>query len=360
MSAAMVPWDLKQYGKGRLKMLEPDKLRSMCRMRGITIGENADMVKLLLLWKKKPTAEPPGQAELPGHAEPPGPAEPPGQAEPELEEPAQAAQQQRPCRGANINVIALHNSRALAQVLPPWLADGIINERRINGDFSSFSDLEQRVRGVGPKTIEALKNARFRIEARKHGDADAPDDIEGVRLNVSSMGEQVWRHRSNIDLYTLLSKSAVVAQRPQVDHVWECQLIEDANAAAIAAAVGEGGPASRTRAVQSVVRGLFNGAENLNVTTCTVNQAKKGPITRWRNQRGSDGVTPKIDDLVRNEPSGRALVDDGHWERITSSIVKVFDELEGRKEQIRAARPREHADAILTQMHMMMEGMGLV
>ena len=57
------------------------------------------------------------------------------------------------------------------------------------------------MRGVGPKTIAALKNARFRIEARKHGDADAPDDIEGVRLNVSGMGEQVWRHRSNIDLY---------------------------------------------------------------------------------------------------------------------------------------------------------------
>ena len=109
-----------------------------------------------------------------------------------------------------------------------------------------------------------------------------------------------------------------------------------------------------------MARGLFNGAENLNVTTLTVNQAKKGPITRWRNQKGSDGGTQTLDDLVRVESSGRALVDDGHWERITSSIVKVYDELEDRKEQVRAARPREHADAMLRQMHMMMEGMGLV
>ena len=71
---------------------------------------------------------------------------------------------------------------------------------------------------------------------REHGDADALDDGDGLRLNVSGMNEQVWRHRRDTDLYTLLTQSEVVVQRAQVDHVWECQLINDANDAAI----GEG------------------------------------------------------------------------------------------------------------------------
>jgi hypothetical protein len=48
-----------------------------------------------------------------------------------------------------------------------------------------------------------------------------------------------------------------------------------------------------------------------------------------------------------------------HWARITASVVDVWDELDERKEQIRAARPREHTDAVLQHMLAMMQEMGL-
>ena len=108
----------------------------------------------------------------------------------------------------------------------------------------------------------------------------------------------------------------------------------------------------------AVVKGLFNGAENLNVTTHAVNQSKKGPFSRWRHQRAKAG-SATIDDIVRETEAGKGLVDDGHWERITKAVVSVWDELEQRKEEIRAARAREHAEAVLKQMHLMMEGMAL-
>ena len=363
-----MPYNLKGYAKIRLEKLDETVLRQLCKERSIQVkaseGVN-ECVSKLLAWKEHAPAE----SEAPDVSDAPDAPpkkEPDKKTSPDpkkktdfIKKSKETPSPESKARGGNINVVALDNSRRLAQVLQPSLADAVINERRINGDYDDFDDLQQRVHGLGPEKIATLKGAGFKVEKRAAaaaaGDADEAAAVVGdIRMNVSGMGEQVWRHRNDVDLYTLLAQPVVVQQGAEVDHVWECQMINDANEAA----TGEGGPASRTRAVQGVVKGLFNGAENLNVTTHAVNQSKKGPFSRWRHQRAKAG-SATIDDIVRETEAGKGLVDDGHWERITKAVVSVWDELEQRKEEIRAARAREHAEAVLKQMHLMMEGMAL-
>ena len=330
-----MPWNLKGYAGDRLGKLDVQQLQAMCAARGLECESQEDApscIEKLLEWKKAPKMPPPASIN---------------------------SSSGRTHRSVNINVIALDRSRRLAQILQPALADSLINERRLNGDFRNFDDVQQRVRGVGKVLVASLKSSGFVVKARAAGDddTDGEESLGGVRMNVSGMAEQVWRHRHQIDLYTQLSPPLVLAAPggAEVDHVWECQLINDANKEVS----GNGGPASRTRAVQGVARHLFNGAENLNVTTHAVNQNKKGPFTRWRNQRAKDGRAT-MDELVRETAGGKGLVDEGHWARITRSVVAVWDELDQRKEHIRAARAREHADAVLRSMHFMMEKMEFV
>ena len=335
----------------------------MCSARGIDVDAKhgvAECVEMLLEWKSHPTAEPDTHTsaspdKTSGLLRPKECQERTPKWREEIASPPNAIRG----RGGNINVIALDNSRRLAQVMRPSLADAVIDERRINGNYLDFDDLQRRVHGLGPVMVANLKKAGFRIEARSKtpdDDDDSETAVSDLRMNVSGMDEQVWRHRENLDLYTQLSQPAVITAPggAEVDHVWECQLINDANDIAS----GAGGPASRTRAVQGVAKNLFNGVENLNVTTHAVNQSKKGPFTRWRHQRAKERNV-SLDDLVRETDGGKSLVDQGHWARISRSVVEVWDELEQRKDLIRAKREREHAHAILREMQKMMDSMKL-
>jgi hypothetical protein len=373
-----LPWALKGYAVERLSKLDAARLRALCTERSIPVEDRDGVdrcVAKLLEWKKRPTAEPAGGTDRPDGARPAGegvtaadapdspPARspptdsPPARSPPTASKPERSPPTDPKPRGGNVNVIAFDSSRRLALALKPALADAVLTERRLNGDFADFADLRARVPGVGPKAVQALEAAGFCVRPRAAGgEAEGEAAEGGVRLNVSGMGEQVWRHRDGRDLYTQMLEPAVLAAPggAEVDHVWECQLVNDAHDAA----VGEGGPAARTRAVLAATRALFNGAENLNVTTHAVNQTKKGPFSRWRHQRERAGRA-SLADLVRETAGGKKLVDEGHWARITTAVVAVWDELDERKEQIRAARPREHTDAVLRHMHAMMGEMEL-
>ena len=58
--------------------------------------------------------------------------------------------------GPNINSMTKSEIMATKAGLGDVKADRVIEERE-KGQFSSFSDLQSRVKGVGPKTIEKLK-----------------------------------------------------------------------------------------------------------------------------------------------------------------------------------------------------------
>ena len=127
---AGIPWSLKGYAGARLGKLDVEQLREMCTERGLDVCAEDGIEKCvsqLLIWKERPA-----EASSPksGDAAPPDAPKTPVK------------------HGVNINVIALHNSRRLAQTLQPALADAVINERRLNGDFRDFDDLQQRVHGL--------------------------------------------------------------------------------------------------------------------------------------------------------------------------------------------------------------------
>ena len=58
--------------------------------------------------------------------------------------------------GLNINTMTKSEIMGLKAGLGEVKADRVVEERE-KGQFSSFSDLSSRVKGVGPKTIEKLK-----------------------------------------------------------------------------------------------------------------------------------------------------------------------------------------------------------
>lgn len=58
--------------------------------------------------------------------------------------------------GLNINTMTKSEIMALKAGLGDVKADNVVEERE-KGQFSSFSDLQSRVKGIGPKTIEKLQ-----------------------------------------------------------------------------------------------------------------------------------------------------------------------------------------------------------
>lgn len=265
-------------------------------------------------------------------------------------------------RHVNINSMARGSSYRLASTLNANLADAILREKGTNGDFSSFADLKERIYGLGDKKIDKLKAAGFHVATR--GGRGGAAAAEVVRDNstlrdpgVSRLYDQVFRHRSDRDLYTKLTQRRLEKAetatygkptKGQVDHVWECQVLERANNQA------REGRGLYTRGVDSVIKGFVNAETNLNVTTCDVNQKKKGPFMLWlrAQDRGEGGA---LDDFrVPQE-----LRDPGHWARIEQSVVKVYDELETNARDLRDARAREHAELLLGEMNSMMTRMDL-
>ena len=54
------------------------------------------------------------------------------------------------------------------------------------------------------------------------------DRLPGLRMPVDKMAEATWRHRANTDLFSGLRRAEVVKLYPENDHIWECQLLDQA------------------------------------------------------------------------------------------------------------------------------------
>ena len=83
----------------------------------------------------------------------------------------------------NINAIARTSSGRLAETISANLADSIVKDRDLNGDFASFDDLKDRIHGLGPVKIKKLKEAGF-IVAPTARDAKASTDANTGSLLV--------------------------------------------------------------------------------------------------------------------------------------------------------------------------------
>jgi hypothetical protein len=250
----------------------------------------------------------------------------------------------------NINSIGRGSSERLAKTLSASISDEIIAEKARNGDYVSFSDLQDRVYSVGPNKIEALKEANFVIVPRQTAESDKATSTKNPwRADVNCLSDQTWRKRSNVDMYTLMKNTQMKRNdRLEVDHIIECQLLKLAGDEALSNA------SQTTRATVQATKELVNSTSNLNVTTHHVNQNKKIPFMKWvaSSDKGS------LDAFVRWTRASRTLVDEGHWSRIESSVVEAYQELDELASNIHnpvSERFMSELSKILSQMEV--EGM---
>lgn len=265
-------------------------------------------------------------------------------------------------KAININAIGRASSRRLVEVLSAELADAIIKAKEFS-DFENFDDLKERVRGIGPKKIELLRAAGF-VVVKREGKASAAVEAQpkvsatgilgSLRDDVEALSEQTWTHRHNKCLYTSKKKGQVVKETPEVDHIWEIQVLNTVNQIVSAENV-----AYRTRGNQETLKTLFNSVENLNVTTHYVNQKKKGPFTKWLHAT-EHGMTKSIEDCL-SESKALDLRDDGTWANIEKAVVLSWDELQTEcRTMIRDEGMRRHAKRVLDELNGTLSRMGII
>ena len=185
------------------------------------------------------------------------------------------------------------------------MADRIFEERRKGGTYQSWSDLADRVTGIGVKKIKKMQDEGFdvrpstrKIGCHGWGEIHCPIRPPKIRDDVAIKKDWVWRHRGGVDLYTERKKRSVENDDPQVDHVWECQLLDHANERTWYEDT-DCFTRSRTKNAHDKLKALMNSHHNLNVTTLKVNRAKKDPIKAWLNGRGEG---KELDDYWRKYP----------------------------------------------------------
>lgn len=274
------------------------------------------------------------------------------------------------CLMQNINTIGKCSSHRLAGTLTSDMADAIIRYRDLNGgEFENWDDLYEKVHGLGVVKLGKLQSAGFFIERNgTFADEIAKRSVTyrhfpEMKISVHSLKAQTWLYRDNRDNYTNMRQCVMLkhaetnrAFKEEVDHVIEAQIF---NAANKSVATSDGmGIAYRTRGTQEVLVSMFNNVKNLNVTTNYVNQKKKGPFESFNNDVKRGGSVRKIEDILCRSRA-RVLLQDGTWNRIEESIVKVYDDLEEDAGAIRAEAQRRHAQRLLEEVNEMLRKMGI-
>ena len=180
-----------------------------------------------------------------------------------------------------------------------------------------------------PKSAAAARppSPRSQSSAPKPQKSERPEKPEkldlGLREDVKSKSEAVWRARGDVDLYTLHPRSVVATLEPQVDHTLEVQLCEFALAGRA--------PGPQEGACLEWLRAHMNGVPNLNVTTRRCNQSKRGPVTAALNRLGAPGGAQlreiSFEQLAR-QGRARWMVDEGVWARVERAMRASHSELE--------------------------------
>ena len=158
------------------------------------------------------------------------------------------------------------------------------------------------------------------------------DDPNGsvliLREPVTCKAAAVWTHRQDTDVYSGARKQTT--ERPQVDHILECQLTELALARTF-----QHGRQTRLKSMATAqatqwLREAVNGLDNLNVTSTKINSAKKGPFTAALNRLQSGQLRSVSIQQMARQGRGRWMLEDGTWSRIEAAVVASFDQLQSR------------------------------
>eukprot|EP00049_Salpingoeca_infusionum_P022555 m.7457 g.7457 ORF g.7457 m.7457 type:complete len:353 (+) comp5253_c0_seq2:330-1388(+) len=172
--------------------------------------------------------------------------------------------------------------------------------------------------------LEALPSLRRADNPLPVQDVAATDDVsdeDGMSLRLSLPSQAVvWEYRRDMDEYQRRLKGSL-QEAINTDHVLEVQLMHSMYHEASRLE-------ERTTRSRPTLRSLVNDVANLNNTTASINQAKKGPFTRFINDLSAGkAIVMTFDEYARDRPSSRRLVDDGSWHNIERTMAETNDKL---------------------------------
>jgi hypothetical protein len=174
--------------------------------------------------------------------------------------------------------------------------------------------------------------ARLRVEGREVEGADAAA-LLGLREPVAGKAAQVWQARGGVDVYSGATRAST--ERPQVDHCLEVQLTEVAFVRVFDAERARAGSIATSQALE-LMRSTFNATDNLNVTSATINHAKRGPFTAALNRLKGDRLRPVAIEQLARQGRNKWMVDDGTWARISGAVVQSYETATRALEEERA------------------------
>ena len=171
------------------------------------------------------------------------------------------------------------------------------------------------------------------------------------RKNVTRLQSEVWDARDGLDAYTGTHRRGFGAQKLNVDHVVELQILQHAAGDVLATHDG---------LIKNFCE-VVNAPLNLNVTSSRINQAKRGPFTAAINRLKSDRLrTVSVEQLARSG-SAKWMVDEGVWAKIEKETVLSFDALEETLRDQRLTRAHEKTlDSALDKIRTTLEKIQII
>lgn len=142
----------------------------------------------------------------------------------------------------------------------------------------------------------------------------------------------IWTYRNNNDAYSSYTNETIVQLSPEIDHVFEIQLLNTAfnmfqNDIEIR---------NVTRYEKSVALALANCVNNTNITTQSINASKKGPFTRAKNdliKRDYEFEScPGVDSYIYTTGGRRRTalytgISCQNWKNIKNEVIHSYDHI---------------------------------
>lgn len=209
------------------------------------------------------------------------------------------------------------------------LAGPVLDEQDTRGRTPALSGRGSNA-NVAKDSVVELFSAQRPQSPQRLSCTTIQADAYSLRRPVKQLAVAVWKARDDTDAYTKMSAGQVLTQSPETDHCIEVQLVENA---LVCAAKQLPTDATALATCTHTLRNAFNSIDNLNVTTRSVNQAKKGPFTAAVNRLyGSSGRTLRVVSAEQLARTGAAkkLCDDGTWQRIEDEVARSFELLQDK------------------------------
>lgn len=173
----------------------------------------------------------------------------------------------------------------------------------------------------------------------------------GIRRAVTHKLDEVWDHRGGKDVYTMQGRAVV--KQPQIDHCLEVQLVEFALAETCVELYGGGTGIKNglTTTSEWMAHHVNAATTNLNVTSKTINQKKRGPFTALLNRLESNRLYGRelraiqLEQLAR-QGKARELVDDGTWARIHTEVVCAYDQIQKKAQESDVSSVKSTMDSL--------------